>query len=82
LLSSGILTQLAFYRSNQFFALLIHLILRVKQRLSFQVALCLQRLDLLLACEFFFQRQCGRGGAAGFLDLAVKFLDLTLQPYL
>ena len=39
----------------------------------------LRGLDLLLAGQLFLQRERGRGGAAGFLDLAVELLDLALQ---
>ena len=71
--------QFSFNHSNQLLALSIHLILRVEQRAALLVALGFEGLDLLLAGELFLQRQRGRGGAAGLLDLAVEFLDLAFQ---
>ena len=82
LLSPRALVHLAFYRCNQFFTLRVHLILRIKQRSPLLVAQTFKCLNLFLSGEFFFQRQCGRGGTASFLDLAVEFLDLALQPHL
>jgi hypothetical protein len=73
------LVQLAFDDRDQFLALLIHLILGVEQGTPLLVALGFERLDLLLPGQLFLQRQGGRGGAAGLLDLAVDFLDFPLQ---
>jgi hypothetical protein len=55
------------------------LILSVEQGTPLLIALGFEGLDLLLPCQLFLQRQRGRGGAAGLLDLAVDFLDFPLQ---
>ena len=71
--------ELAFDLRDQFLSLFVHLILRVEQRPALLVALRFERLDLLLPGELLFQRQRGRGGAAGLLDLAVELLDLAFE---
>ena len=73
------LGELPFDLFNQLLALPVHLVLGVEQRPTFLIALGFKGLDLFLAGELFLQRECSGGGAAGFLDLAVEFLDLAFQ---
>jgi hypothetical protein len=63
--------KFAFNVGDEFFPLLIHLVLRLKERAPLLVALGFERLDLFLAGKFFFQRESGGGGSAGILDKPV-----------
>lgn len=76
------LRQLSLDYCNQVGPLQVHLILCLEERAALLVALGFEGLNLLLAGEFLFQRQCRCGSAAGFLDLAVNLLDLALETQL
>ena len=79
LLGLGGLRQFTLNVRNQFFALIIHLVLSFKQRTPFLITLRFQRLELLLARQFVLECQRSGGGAARFLDLAIEFLDFAFQ---
>lgn len=63
---------------DQLFTATVNFILCVKEIPTPFAPFSLQRFDLLLPGQLFFQRQCGNIRFSGFFDMAVQFLDLAL----
>ena len=73
------LFQFGLNLGNQFLAPLVNLILRIEQRTPFCVAERFLRFDLLLTCQFVFQRKGGRRRATSVFDLTVQVFDFPFQ---
>ena len=74
-----VLSELPFDFFDQHFSLLVNCILRFEKRAPLVISLGFDGFDLLLAFQLFLQCQRSDRSPAGFLDLAVEFLDFAFE---